>query len=259
MDTTIRTHCDTALESPYSHDREEAIEELVEVFPGANATEKSRIVETLRQVAFDSSSRTERELARDGLLECFEADTQYVEETVVDAFCELAESSKFSSERLEAIDTLRELARDVHENQRDVVARTLADVAGNATYEDERRRARQRLSDISRSERQRARTGDQPDDSSQTGAVSYLGESLAEHLAHAAHESPDACLQRAEEVSEFVEEYRVSDEAYQAVKQDVDALVQQLRVIPTDDTLDEERIDRVEHIAARVERLYTRQ
>jgi hypothetical protein len=257
MSTPIDSHCETALESPYSRDREEAIEELRRVYPGADGDGKRRILETLRQVARESSSRAERALARETLQACFDADATAAKQIVVEAFCGLAEDSKFSEERLAAIDTLRELYPDTTDQSRETIGRTLAEIAGNATYEDERRRARQRLSDISRDERADT-TADTGTESGPDEAIGYLGESLAQHLEQAAHEGPEACRQRAEEVREFVSEHRLDDAAYGDVRDDVDALVEQLSVVPTGDSLDEDRIKRVERIAARVERLYTR-
>lgn len=250
MNTVIETHCETALDSPYSRDRREAIEELESVFPEASTEGKNRILETLREVAHDSSSRDDRDLARETLLACFEADTSTATPVVVDTFRALAEDSKFSEERVDAIDTLREIYPDIDDQHREVVGQTLAEIAGNATYEDERARARRRLSDISREER----TADE--DAGEE--ISYLATSLAEHLENAAHEGSEECRQRAEEVNEFLAEHPVTDEAYEEVREDVKALVTQLEVVPTGDDLDEDRIQRVERISGRVERLYTR-
>lgn len=260
MTTTIDTHCETALESPYSRDRAEAIEELAGVFPDADTDGKHRILETLREVAVESSSRDERELARETMVECFEADPSRAESVVVEALTEIARESKFSDERIDAIDALRACHRKASEQYREVIGRELAEIAGNATYEDERNRARRRLSDITRDERRDGAGSDSSEDDAGGGsdAVGYLGESLAEHLEAAAHEGPEECLQRAEEVQEFLREHRVAGESYAEVRDDVDALVEQLSVVPTGDELDEERIERVERIAARVERVYAR-
>lgn len=253
MNTVIDTHCETALESPYSRDREEAIEELGRVYPDADRRNKEQILETLREVSHDSSSRSDRDLARDTLVDCFETDPSTAESIVVDAFCTLAEDSKLSDERLDAIDTLRRFYPDVSEQYREVIGKTLAAIAGDATYEDERERARRRLSDIARDER-RSSSDDDPAEE-----VGYLGITLAEHLEKAAHEGSEECLQRAEEVSEFLSEHPVSDDAYEDVKENVESLVTQLEVVPTGKQLDDDRIDRVERISSRVERLYTRQ
>ncbi len=253
MTTAIDTHCETALESPYSRDRAEAIEELVGLFPDATDDRKRRVLETLRQVAHESSSRSERDLARETLTECFEADPAAAAPVVVDTFVDIAADSKFSDERLDAIDRLRACYPDLDERHRETVGKTLADIAGNATYEDERRRARQRLSDVSRDERAESSDGGSAGD-----AVGYLGESLAEHLEQAADEGSEECLQRAEEVSEFVHENPVDSGSYEAVREDIDALVEQLQVVPTGDELDADRQERVERLAGRVGRLYTR-
>lgn len=253
MTTAIDTHCETALESPYSRDRAEAIEELGDLFPDVDTDSKRRVLETLRQVAHESASRSERELARETLADCFEADPSTAAPVVVDTFAGLAEHSKSSDGRLDAIDRLRACYPDLSEHHREQVGETLADIAGNGTYENERRRARRRLSDISRDERPDSTGGDGSDD-----AVDYLGESLAEHLEQAASEGSEECLQRAEEVSEFVHENPVDDDAYDSVCDDVDALVEQLQIVPTGDELDADRQERVERLAGRVERLYTR-
>jgi hypothetical protein len=253
MNTAIETHCETALDSPYSRDREEAIRELQRIYPDTDSASRERILETLREVAHESSSRSDRELARETLVDCFDADPPTAEAIVVDAFCELAGESKFSDERLDAIDSLRRFYPDVSERYRDVIGRTLAEIAGNATYEDERGQARRRLSDISREEREQLGDSGGP-----TEEIGYLGTSLAEHLEGAAHEGTEECLQRAEEVGEFLAEHPVSDDAYESVCEDVESLVEQLQVVPTGETLDEDRIQRVERIAGRIERLYTR-
>jgi len=254
MNTAIETHCETVLDSPYTRDREEAIRELQRIYPNTDTAGNERILETLREVAHDSSSRSDRDLARETLADCFDADPATAESLVVDAFCELAEDSKFSDERIDAIDSLRRFYPDASEQYRDVIGRTLAEIAGNATYEDERDRARRRLSDISREEREQS--GDSEGDQSE--AIGYLGTSLAEHLERAAHEGTEECLQRAEEASEFLAEHPVSDGAYESVREDVESLVEQLQVVPTGEALDEDRIQRVERIAGRIERLYTR-
>lgn len=256
MNTTIETHCDTALNSTYSRDREEAIEELGRIYPDASTDGQTRILETLRQVAHESSSRDERSLARETLLECFENAPGTAMQVVVETVSELAESSKFSEERLEAIDMLRRIYSDVDEHHRDEIGRTLADIAGNATYEDERRRARRRLSDISREEHEETVEAGGTETASDT--IGYLGVSLADHLDQAAHEGPEECRKRAEEVSEFLAENPVADDSYDDVRSDVESLVEQLAVVPTGNSLDEDRIDRVERISARIERLYER-
>lgn len=252
MTTTIETHCETALDSPYSRDRQEAITELGRVYPGAAPGERERILETLRQVAIEGSARDDRELARETLVECFETDPADAAPIVVETFRELAEEAKLSNERLEAIDALRECYPEVDEQQRSAIGSTLADVAGNATYQDERKRAQRRLSDVSRHERKDS------DATDGTESVDYLARLLADHLENAAHEGPEACLQRAEAVSEFLAEHPVSDDAYDELRADAESLVDQLEVVPTDGTLDDDRIQRVEGLAARVERVYAR-
>jgi ubiquinone biosynthesis protein UbiJ len=254
MNTAIESHCETALESPYSRDRQQAVQELQHVYPETNSDGKQRILETLREVTHESSSKKDRKLAREALAECFEEDPSAGEAVVVDTFCELVEDSKFSEERLDAIDSLRQFYPTASEQYREIIGHTLAEIAGNATYGDERNRARRRLSDISREQRESGDEKTRP-----TEEVGYLGQSLAEHLESAADEGTEDCLQRAEEVREFLAEHPVEDESHEKVTEDVESLIEQLEVVPTGDTLDDDRRKRVERIAQRIDRLYTRQ
>lgn len=253
MTNAIQTHRETALESPYSRDRREAIEELERLFPDAAPDAKRRILETLREIAHDSTSTQERGLARETMLDAFESNPETAGSVVVPAFCDLAENASHKDERLEAIDAVRECYPDVDEPEQERIGQCLVEIAGNATYKDERRRAQRRLSDVT-AENQRA-TADDGDDGD---AVGYLGQSLAEHLASAADESPEACQQRAEEAREFVENNPVNDEGYEEVRESVDELAEQLAVVPTDGALDDDRKERIRGVANRVERLYTR-
>lgn len=252
MRSIIETHRETVLDSPYSRDREEAIEELGDVFPDAGADGGRQILETLRQVSRESSSRSERELARDQLAACFDTDPGAAAPVAVEAFCGVAAESKFTDERLDAMDRLRELYPRLDDQHRDAVGKTLADIAGNATRERERRRARHRLSDISRDERSGTAGAGGGDG---TDAGDYLARSLAEHLERAAHEGPEECLRRAKELGEFLSE-NPTDGSYREVRDEVEALVEQLEVVPTGNELDEERRAQVERLAARVERMY---
>lgn len=251
MTTAINSHRETALNSPYSRDRQEAITELYRAYQSTEKRDRDRILESLREVAHDSSTRDDRELAQKKLLECFHTDPSGSAPVVIETFRELAENSKFSGERIDAIDALRECYPDASEQYRDGIETTLADIAGNATYEDERDRARRRLSDIT------AEEGRKPDEDAPE-AVGYLGRSLAEHLENAAREGPEACLRRAEELEEFLADYPVSNDNYDEVVDDIESLVRQLEVVPTGDELDEDRRTRVERVATRVGRLYAR-
>lgn len=253
MQNLIDSHRETALDSPYSRDREEALEELAGMYPDAEARSKRRIAETYRQVAVESSRRDERDLARERLLDCFDTDPDSIASVVVETLIELATDAKFSDDRLDAIDSLRDVYPDLEEPQRDTVGKTLAEIAGDGTYEDERRRARQRLSDVTHIEQQESGGGDDNED-----AAAYLGKSLAEHLENAAQESAEECRKRAEEIQEFMAENPVDDESYEEVKSDVDGLLEALSVVGTDGELAEDRVTRVERIAARVERVYSR-
>lgn len=249
MSEVVRTHRETALESPYSRDRESAIEELAAVYADVDADDRREILETLREVALTSSGRSERDLAREKLRSCFESDPSGAGDVVVDAFREIATESTFSGERESAIDTLRRLHRDAP-GQRGAIEETLARIAEEATREDERRRAQRRLSDLAGDATGSGGGGSSGGD--------YLGVSLAEHLEAAADESPEACRRRATELRDFVVENDLADDSYHEVREAVESLVEQLEVVPTDGELGEERKARVRDVAARVERLYTR-
>jgi|GEM_PF-3569979 len=247
MNETIRTHRETALDSPYSRDREDAIEQLAGSFSDASTDGKREILETLREVALDATSTAERELAREQLVDCFEADADVAAGVVVGAFCELARDGKFTDDQLDAIDTLRRVSRDVPAEHVERIQSTLSELATEATRESVRSRARRRLSDV---ESVVPSDDDETDD--------YLAASLAEHLENAADDSPGECRRRAEELSEYVTEHPVSDDAYGEVRDELAALVDQLRVAPTGDELDAERRERVGRLADRTKRLYQR-
>lgn len=248
----IDQHRETALDSPYSRDREEAIEALSDAYASADERDRRRIAETLREIALESAHRDERELACERLLNCFESKSEAIEGIVVETLTDIAEESKFSEERGEAIDALREVYPELDDQRRNSVEKTLAEIAGDATREEERRRARRRLSDVSRVEQEEPDTSEGETDE----AVNYLGQSLAEHLENEAEESSEACLQRAEELAEFLEENPVDDSSYEEVRSDVDGLIEALEVVDSDE-LAADRIERVGRIASRVERLYT--
>ncbi|MFB6184289.1 MAG: hypothetical protein ABEI96_07015 [Haloarculaceae archaeon] len=251
MTDVVRTHRETALESPYSRDRESAIEELAAVYEDVDAEGRREILETFREVVLESSNRSERELAREKLLSCFEADPSTAAEVAVGTFAAVATDATFSGERESAIDVLRRLHREAP-NERERIEETLESIAEEATREDERERARRRLSDL-------ASDADGTGGSNETGDGDYLGVSLAEHLAAAADESPAACRRRAAELRDFVADEQVASDSYREVREDLDALVDQLEVVPTDGDLDADRKERVRDVADRVERLYGRQ
>ncbi|MFB6151291.1 MAG: hypothetical protein ABEJ40_05740 [Haloarculaceae archaeon] len=248
MNEAIRTHRETALDSPYSRDREEAIEELARAFPDAGPEGKRAALEALREVALDATGRAERDLAREKLRECFESDPDGAAGVVVPAFAALARDGTFKDDRLDAIDRLREFARDAPDERVAEIRETLSELATDATPEAVRERARRRLTDVE--EAAPADGGDDGDD--------YLAASLAEHLQTAAGESAEACHRRAAELRDYVREHPVDDDAYADVRADLDALVEQLEVVPTDGELDAERRDRVDRLAERTKRLYQR-
>jgi len=251
MNETIRSHRETALDSPYSRDREDAIEELARTFPETGSADKRAVLETLREVALEATNTAERELAREKLLACFDADPEVAADVTVGAFCELASDAKFTDAQLDAIDALRQLSRDVSPEHVDDIETTLSALASDATSESVRKRARRRLTDVeSATDDGASEDGDTGDD--------YLAVSLAEHLENAATESPEACRNRAAELSEYVAQHPVEDEAYEEVREGLDGLVEQLRVAPTGDELGQERRDRVGRLADRTKRLYQR-
>jgi hypothetical protein len=252
----IGAHRETALDSPYSRDREEAIEELARAFPGRSEADSRAILETLREVMLDATSTSERELAREKLLACFDEDPDAARDVVVPALCELAESGKFKDDQIAAIDALREVARDVPGDNVETVRETLSELASDATSEDVRSRARRRLTDLDADGSGGTDAGGNDDGGSGDG--SYLGVSLAEHLQSAAGESAEACRKRAVELLDYVADHQVDDEAYDEVREDLDALVEQLDVVPTGDELGDQRRERVERIAERTKRLYQR-
>ncbi|WP_436908535.1 hypothetical protein [Halosimplex marinum] len=247
MNESIATHRETALDSPYSRDREAAVEELARSFPSASEEGKREVLETLREVGLDATGSAERELAREKLLDCFEADPETAAPVVVPAFCRLARDGKFTDERLAAVDTLRRVARDAPTDHVEPITETLSDLSAEATSEDLRDRARRRLTDIE------TRDGDVSGDDS-----GYLAVSLAEHLQRAAGDSPESCRRRAVELRDFVANHPVDDDAYGTVRDDIDALVEQLDVAPTGDELDDQRRERVDRIAERAKQLYRR-
>lgn len=254
MTDAIQTHCETALESPYSRDRTEAIEELERLFPDASAEQKRQILETLREIAHEATGTQERQLARETMVETFDADPAVAESVVVPSFCDLAADASHSEERLDAIDSLRVVYPTVNEELRNRIQDQLTTIAESATYEDERRKARRRLSDIANSEVQS--NGESATDGER--AVGYLGQSLAEQLTDAADDSPEACRRRADELSEFLENNPVDADEYESIRNDVTDLAEQLAVIPTNGRLDDDRKQRVERVAERTKRLYIR-
>lgn len=253
MTNAIETHRETALDSPYSRDREEAIEELLDLYPTSPPETKRRILETLRQVATEATGTKEREFAREGLIEAFESAPAVGASVLVPFLCTQAADGSNSEERLDSMDLLREVYPEVDDQYQEEIGQTLSEIAGNGTYEDERRRARQRLSDVTaENQREGSTDGDR-----EAGSVGYLGQSLAEHLATAAENSPEECLQRAEELRDFVAENPLDDGSYEEIRDEIDQLTEQLSVLPGEE-LDDERRARIRRIANRIERLYQR-
>jgi hypothetical protein len=256
MQQTLENHRETALESPYSHDRKDAIKSLSELFPSVGDDEKRQIIETLRTVGIEATGQDERQLAVEKLEAAFRQDPAIAAPSAVPFFCELATDGRTSDTRLSAIDTLREMHSDVGATRQDEIGSTLSEIAGEATYEDERKRARQRLSDIAAEDKGSA--GAPEKNESESKHIRYLGISLAEHLANSVDESPEACERRAREISDFLSENPVSDSAYDDIEAEINQLVKQLDAVPTKDGLGNERKERVRDLATRVKAVYKR-
>lgn len=256
MQQAIDRHRETALESPYSQDRRDAITSLSDLFSSVPDDGKRRIIETLRTIAAEASVRDERQLAVEQLETVFHQDPDVVGPIVGPFFCDVAADGKTSDARLTAIDLLRDIYTDVDDSQQAEVESTLSEIAGNATYEDERRRARQRLSDITAENNRTGGTTGRGEDRSRQ--LSYLGISLSEHLANSVDKSTEACERRLREVSDFLSENPVSDSAFDDLQNDVDRLLDQLDVAPTDGGLDEERKEQIRSLAVRVKHMYQR-
>ena len=251
MTNVIQTHRETALDSPYSRDRKEAITQLGQLFPDVAANEQRQILETLREIVHQATSTQERDLARETIVEAFNSDPSVAASVVVPCFCDIAESASHSDERLDAIDSLREFYPVVGEQLQKQIETKLTEIAESATYEDERRRAQRRLSDVVSHDGQ-SETVDKD------GAIGYLAQSLAKQLADAADSSAEACVNRAEELREFVDNNPVNDDKYETVRDELAGLTEQLAVVPTDGEFDDERKQRIRRAADRVKRLYLR-
>lgn len=250
MSDVIDAQREVALDSTYSTDRREAIDELEKLFSSSGSEDKRRIVETLRQVALEATHRDERDRARRALEEAVETDPDASAPVVIPAVCRLATDAKSSDERLEAIDALRRLHREVGSEHREEIRETLRSIASDGTYERERSRARTRLTDVASDDATGGGAGDR--------SVSYLAGSLAEHLSRAARDSHEECLQRVEELRDFVAEHDRGDAAYEDALEDLDSLVGQLETVPADGDLDDDRIKRVDRVANRVRSIYAR-
>ncbi|MFC7174584.1 hypothetical protein ACFQL0_16950 [Haloplanus litoreus] len=208
-------------------------------------------------MARDATHEKERELARNRLEDLYERDSA-AEGTVVDTYCWLATEADYSSERETALDRLRRIGRGgVPSDLRDRIADTFETVTEEAAYSAEREAARRGLSEL-------------PDEGTAGGSTSagadvgrgdaYLAVSLTEHLAAARSEGADACLGRAEELHDFVDEHPVDDDAYGEVRDDLSSLVDQLSVVADGQSdLGEERRAQVQRVADRTKRLYLRE
>lgn len=243
-------------ESTYSSDREDALEQLAELYPDADESERRSIGRTLVDVATGATHGDERRLAQDKLDELFRDSAPGIEGPTVTAHRRLAIDGDRTEERERALDRLREYQHEGLSVERlDEIRETYEAVIEDATYEDERRLARDGLAELERLDLDDAGGGSGDDSESDA----YLAVSLAEHLDEAADQSPAACAERLDELRSFVEESPVDDDAYEEVRDELAEQLRQLESAPTDgDSLDSERRERITRLAERVRRLYLR-
>jgi hypothetical protein len=245
-----------ARESTYSSDREEALEQLADLYPDADESERRSIGRTLVDVATGATHGDERRLAQEELDELFRESAPDIEGPAVTAHRRLAIDGDRAQERERALDRLREYQHQGLSIERlDEIRETYETVMDEATHESERRLARDGFAELERLDLEEA--------SSPTGETeesdAYLAVSLAEHLEEAADQSPDACQERLDELRSFVAESPVEDDAYEEVRSELAEQLRQLESAPTaGDSLDPERRERITQLAERVRRLYLR-
>lgn len=274
MNETVRELRSTALDAMSSSDRREALEELADVYGDVDAESRRTILETLRRVLEGATASTERELAGEQLERLFERDPGDAGPVVVRAYCDLATDARHSRDRVDAIDALgRFVRRGLPEELETFVEETLVGVAASASRNREREHARERLAELLAAREEAPSTeveestgvdeldvavADLADvDAGGASMNAYLATSLAEHLEHAAGESPADCLERARELATFLEEQPPTGTDHEDVAADLADLVDQLEVHPGEE-LDAERRDRVASLADRVKRAYLR-
>jgi len=253
MSDTVTQLREQVRESTYSSDRESAIEQLSELYAEVGEGDRDSIGRTLAEVAVEATYGDERRLAQSALDDLFREGAPGIERYAIRAHRRLALDGDRSAERERALDRLREYqAADLPAEQLESIHETYEEIIEGATHESERRRARDALADLEA----QAATGSDRSDGEESG--SYLAVSLTEHLDAAREESPEACLERLEELTSFVEETPVDDSAYESVLEDLRGQRRQLESAPTGDDLDEERSERIARLAERVRRLYLR-
>jgi hypothetical protein len=245
-------------ESTYSSDREDALEQLAELYPDADESERRSIGRTLVDVATGATYGDERRLAQEKLDELFRDSAPDIEGPAVTVHRRLAIDGDRTEERERALDRLREYQQEGLSVERlDEIRETYEAVIDEATYEDERRLARDGLAELERLDLDDAAGGSGSGSGDESDA--YLAVSLAEHLDEAADQSPEACAERLDELRSFVEESPVDDDAYGEVRDELSEQLRQLESAPTDgDSLDPERRERITRLAERVRRLYLR-
>lgn len=262
MSDTVTELRRQARESTYSSDREGAIGRLADLYPDAGETDRDAIGRTLSEVATDATYAEERELAQTALDDLFRESAPDVAEYAVGAHRRLAVEGTRATERRQALDRLRRyqdagLAPELREQVRE----TYLTVVDEATHEDERRRARDALAALEAADAGGASDAGDASDAGRDGDAernAYLAVSLAERLADAV-DDPEACRQHVEELRAFVEQFPVDDEAYEAVRSDLEAQTQQLEAIPEGrDGFDDERRERLRSLSERVRQLYLR-
>jgi hypothetical protein len=244
-------------ESTYSSDREEALEQLADMYPDADESERRSIGRTLVDVAAGATYGDERRLAQQELDELFRESAPDIEGPAVTAHRRIAIDGDRAKERERALDRLREYQHQGLSIERlDEIRETYETVMDDATHESERRLARDGFAELEQLDLEAA-SASGPDDATESDA--YLAVSLAEHLDEAADQSPDACQERLDELRSFVEESPVEDDAYEEIRAELSEQLRQLESAPiAGDSLDSERRERISRLAERVRRLYLR-
>lgn len=242
-------------ESTYSSDREDAIEQLTELYSDVDDNQQRSIARTLVDVATTATYGDERELAQSKLDRLFRDRAPGIAGPAVTAHRRLAIDGDRAAERERALDRLREYQHEeLPIELLEEIKETYRTVMDEATHESERRLARDGFADL---DVESGRSGGRSTPDSESDA--YLAISLAEHLEEAAEQSPTECQKRLDELDSFVEGTPVSDDAYEEIQAELTAQLQQLESAPMgSDGLDPERRDRITQLAERVRRLYLR-
>lgn len=243
-------------ESTYSSDREEALEQLADLYPDAGGSERRSIGRTLVDVATGATHGDERRLAQEKLDGLFRESAPDIEGPAVTAHRRIAIDGDRARERERALDRLREYQHQgLSIEHLDEIRETYETVMDEATHESERRLARDGFAELEKLDIEEASSSGSGDS---TESDAYLAVSLAEHLEESTDNSPDACQERLDELRSFVEEAPVEDDAYEEIRSELSEQLRQLESAPTVDSLDPERRERITQLAERVRRLYLR-